>query len=92
MSEPGTPHLSCPFCGAELTDRIDVDGARFLVFRCMFTPKVDPALSDAELLETLRSAHPGTGEAYFRGMCDRLHGYVTQGEGARILTSSRPER
>ncbi|MCI4357831.1 MAG: hypothetical protein L3J95_05675 [Thermoplasmata archaeon] len=92
MSDPANPTLSCPFCGAALTDRIDVEGSRFLVFRCMFTPKVDPALSDAQLIEALPGAHPGTGPAYFRGVCDRLHVYVTQGEGARILTGPRSER
>ena len=90
MTDPAPTELTCPFCGAALTDRIDLDGSRFLVFRCMFTPQIDPTLSDPEIAERLRTEHAGPGEPYFRGMCDRLHGYVTRGEGARILTGSPP--
>ncbi len=77
--------LACPFCGAPETDRIDLEGHRFLVFRCMFTPEVEPTLSDAEIADRLRTTFGTEGAAYFRGTCDRLHVYVTKGEGAKVL-------
>jgi hypothetical protein len=78
--------LACPFCGAPETDRFDLEGRRFLVFGCMFTPAVDPRLSEPELSEYLRTAFAaGASGAYFRRTCDRLHLYVTQGEGGRAL-------
>jgi hypothetical protein len=84
--------LSCPFCGAPETDRFTVEGHRFLVFRCMFTPEVEPSLSDGEIEERLRAGFGTKGDAYFRATCDRLHVYVTRGEGARVLDpgSARP--
>lgn len=91
MTEPTPPPLVCPFCGSGLTDRIDIDGKRFLVFRCMFTPEIDPTLSDPEVADRLQASHGGPGDPYFRGMCDRLHRYVTKGEGARILTGATPD-
>lgn len=78
--------LACPFCGAEETERIDLEGRRFLVFRCLFTPEVDPALDDGALATLLRERYKGPGGSYFRGMCDRLHLYVTKGDGGRLLT------
>jgi hypothetical protein len=78
--------LTCPFCGAPETDRFEFEGQRFLVFRCLFTPKVDPAMSEEELARHLEAVYrDGTGGAFFRQMCDRLHLYVTQGDGARVL-------
>ncbi len=78
--------LRCPFCGAAETDRFDLEGRRFVVFACMFTPEVDPGLGDRELGEHLAEAYRADGSgAYFRRMCDRLHLYVTAGEGARAL-------
>jgi hypothetical protein len=77
--------LACPFCGAEETDRIDLEGRRFLVFRCMFTPQVDPVLTDPEIADRLARAFAPQGSAYFRGTCDTLHVYVTKGAGARVL-------
>jgi hypothetical protein len=79
--------LHCPFCGSAETDRIDIDGKRFVVFACMFTPDVDPAMSDEQVTAVLATAHAGGGGPYFRGMCDRLHLYVTAGEGGRRLTA-----
>jgi hypothetical protein len=76
---------SCPFCGAPETDRIDLDGRRFLIFRCLFTPTVDPALDEAALAEHLAATYRAGDPAYFRGVCDRLHLYVTKGAGAREL-------
>jgi hypothetical protein len=81
--------LRCPFCEAPETDRIEVEGRRFLVFRCLFTPEVEPALRDEEIAERLVLRFGPDGSAYFRGTCDRLHVYVTKGEGARILTEPR---
>ncbi len=78
--------LTCPFCGASETERIDIEGRRFLVFGCMFTPRVEPDLSDAEVAERLRAAVGNDAQPYFRGTCDALHVYVTKGEGARFLT------
>ena len=81
--------LVCPFCGAPETARLDLEGERFLVFRCMFSPQVDPGRTDAELAEALRATYSeGSGSAYFRGMCDSLHLYVTRGEGGRRLTAA----
>lgn len=83
--------LSCPFCGAPETDRITLEGARFLVFGCMFTPRVDPTLSDEEIADRLRSAASPGAAPFFRSTCDALHVYVTKGEGARFLTGASPE-
>ncbi|HUJ77493.1 MAG TPA: hypothetical protein VLX64_00650 [Thermoplasmata archaeon] len=77
--------LACPFCGREETARIDVEGRRFVVFACLFTPSVDPGLDDAALDRAIRAEYAGRGPEFFRGMCDRLHVYVTKGEGARHL-------
>ncbi len=88
--------LRCPFCQAPESDRFDLEGKRFLVFPCTFTPEVDPRLSDEALAAHLAEAYgpgavpaPGT---YFRSTCDRLHLYVTKGDGARALTAdARPD-
>lgn len=77
--------LTCPFCGAPETERLDVEGRRFLVFRCMFTPEVDPTLRDEEIASRLVERFGAQGSAYFRGTCDRLHVYVTKGDGAKVL-------
>jgi hypothetical protein len=77
--------LSCPFCGAPETDRFDLEGHRFLVFRCMFSPEVEPSLSDDEIAQRLRVGFGSKGDRYFRATCDRLHVYVTRGGGARLL-------
>jgi hypothetical protein len=76
--------LNCPFCGAPETDDFTLEGHRFLVFRCLFSPEVEPGLTDAEIRERLRDV-AARGPAYFRGTCDRLHLYVTKGDGARWL-------
>jgi len=81
--------LSCPFCGAPETDRFTLEGHRFLVFRCLFSPEVEEGLTDPEILERIR-AFAAQGPAYFRGTCDRLHLYVTKGEGARQLGAEPP--
>lgn len=77
--------LHCPFCGADEVERIDLEGKRFVVFPCAFTPEVEPAASDEEVQRQLAETGRPGGTAYFRGMCDRLHLYVTAGEGARVL-------
>jgi hypothetical protein len=84
----GSGVLSCPFCGAPETDRFDLEGHRFLVFRCMFSPEVEPSLSDDEIADRLRARFGTNGEPFFRATCDRLHVYVTKGEGAKVLTGS----
>jgi len=88
--------LACPFCGAPETDRFDLEGRRFLVFQCLFSPAVDPTMSDAEVARHLEAAYrDGSDGGYFRTMCDRLHLYVTKGDGARVLRSAAnaaPER
>jgi hypothetical protein len=82
--------LLCPFCGAPETDRLTVEGRRFLVFRCMFTPEVEATLTDPEIAERLAQAFGPKGPAYFRRTCDALHVYVTKGEGARVLAPQPP--
>ncbi|HLM90721.1 MAG TPA: hypothetical protein VK424_01515 [Thermoplasmata archaeon] len=81
--------LSCPFCGAGETTRFEVEGHRFLVFGCMFTPELEPGLTDSEIAERLTSKFGPQGSGYFRRTCDTLHVYVAKGEGARILTAPR---
>jgi len=76
--------LTCPFCGAPETDRFALEGHRFLVFRCLFSPEVEEGLTDDEIVERLRT-FAAQGSSYFRGTCDRLHVYVTKGAGARSL-------
>ncbi|MGA8275245.1 MAG: hypothetical protein WB789_05310 [Thermoplasmata archaeon] len=83
--------LSCPFCGLPETARLDLEGHRFLVFECQFTPEVDPTLTDREIEEGLSGRFGTDGGAYFRTTCDTLHVYVAKGEGARILTAPRPQ-
>lgn len=77
--------LACPFCAAPETARLDLEGKRFLVFRCMFTPEVDPSLTDGEIADRLRDRFGEDGSKFFQGTCDRLHVYVTKGEGAKLL-------
>jgi hypothetical protein len=76
--------LACPFCGAAETDRFEIEGQRFVVFACMFSPSVDPGLPDAEIGPYLEQQY-AQGDGYFRAMCDRLHLHVTQGAGAKAL-------
>jgi hypothetical protein len=82
---PEGPQVVCPFCGGRESDRIDLEGRRFLVFPCLFTPEVNPTFTDAELVAYLRTEFVGGGAKYFQGTCDRLHLYVTKGAGARAL-------
>ncbi|MCI4355042.1 MAG: hypothetical protein L3K06_06730 [Thermoplasmata archaeon] len=89
MADPapatGATRIVCPFCGATETDRLEIEGRRFLVFPCMFTPEVDPRIGEGEIAEHLRTEYAGRGATFFQGTCDRLHLYVTKGEGARAL-------
>jgi hypothetical protein len=81
--------VTCPFCGALETDRFELEGRRFLVFACMFTPELDPSLPESEIDDRLRRDYPsGHARAFFRGTCDRLHYFVTVGAGARALTGT----
>jgi hypothetical protein len=81
--------LSCPFCESPETARLDLEGHRFLVFGCQFTPEVDPSLTDAEIAARLSERFGHEGSAYFHKTCDVLHVYVAKGDGARILTAPR---
>ncbi len=81
--------LSCPFCGSPETERIAIEGHRFLVFGCMFTPELEPGLTDAEIADRLEHVFAPQGSEYFRRTCDALHVYVAKGEGARVLTAPR---
>ena len=78
--------LSCPFCGARETERLEIEGARFVIFPCMFSPRIEAGLSDGEIAERLARLVGPDRSAYFRGTCDVLHVYVTKGDGARVLT------
>jgi hypothetical protein len=80
--------LACPFCGTPESDRVDLEGKRFIVFGCQFTPEVDPAWDDGRVDAELRGRYGASGSAYFRGVCDRLHRFVTKGEGARALLAA----
>jgi hypothetical protein len=73
VHEPTGVVLNCPFCGRPESDRVTIDGTSFIVFGCMFTPRVDPSLSDEALTLRLAEEYGRQGEAYFRGICDRLH-------------------
>ncbi|MGP8135326.1 MAG: hypothetical protein ACLQD8_04185 [Thermoplasmata archaeon] len=65
--------LTCPFCGAPESERIDIEGQRFVVFPCMFTPAVDPRIPEKDLEAHLHEEYGRQGPQYFRSMCDRLH-------------------
>lgn len=83
--------LRCPFCGSAETDRLTLEGRRFVVFGCMFTPEVSLGATEPEMAAAIRAAHPPDGgTAYFRGTCDRLHLFVAKGEGARVLLGAPP--
>lgn len=81
--------LNCPFCGAPETERLEVEGAQFLVFGCMFTPRIEPGLSDDEIADRLRAAAGTDARRFFQSTCDALHVYVTKGSGAQILKGPR---
>ena len=83
--------LRCPFCDAPETDRIELDGRRFVVFGCMFTPSLDPRADDDALATELARRFGRDGSAYFRGVCDRLHLFVAKGPGAAVLKGERPD-
>lgn len=72
----GADALRCPFCGAPETERLLVEGRRVLIFSCLFSPVVDPALPDTEIPRVLREEYAAEGNAYFRRQCDRLHYFV----------------
>jgi len=82
--------LNCPFCGAPETERLDIEGSRYLIFRCMFTPRIEAGLTDPEIAERLARIVGPDRTAFFRRTCDALHVYVTKGEGARVLTGRPP--
>ena len=79
--------LHCPFCSAPETDRLELEGQRIVIFQCLFSPAVDATLTDEEIARHLEAVYADQGDAYFRGVCNALHVYVTKGEGARVLQS-----
>jgi hypothetical protein len=82
---------ACPFCGATEADRFTLEGRRFVVFACSFTPEIDAGWSEEELSRRLSEEYPGgTSGAYFQRMCDRLHLYVTKGSGGDGLRAASP--
>ncbi len=83
--------LRCPFCGSAETDRFDLEGRRFVVFGCMFSPSIARDRSDEELTAELVREFGRDGDAHFRRTCDRLHLFVTQGDGARELKAADGE-
>ncbi len=82
---PPAGALRCPFCGAPESERFELDGTRFVVFPCQFTWEGEPGLSEEALADRLRAEAEEGGPSYFRRTCDRLHLFVTKGEGAREL-------
>ncbi|MCI4323548.1 MAG: hypothetical protein L3K03_05955 [Thermoplasmata archaeon] len=76
----------CPFCGAAETDRVSVEGLRYIVFACMFTPQVNPSIPEEQIEGHLRATYGTTGDVYFRRQCDLMHLFVTKGAGGRVLT------
>jgi hypothetical protein len=76
----------CPFCGAAETDRVSVEGLRYIVFACMFTPQVSPSIPEEQIERHLRETYGTVGEVYFRRQCDLMHLFVTKGAGGRVLT------
>lgn len=82
--------LTCPFCGAAESDRIDVEEQRFVVFPCMFTAAIDPKLPEADLPGYLQSEYGQRGSQYFRGMCDRLHLVVAREPSADTSAGQPP--
>ncbi len=80
---------TCPFCGASETDRFDLEGRRFLVFGCMFTPVIPPDLPEDRLGEYLARTYGAEGAAYFRRTCDRLHLHVTR-PATGVAAPARP--
>jgi hypothetical protein len=73
-----TSSQHCPFCGADETTRITLEGQGFLVFPCMFTAPIDPAWSEGEIAQHLATDYAEGGSRYFRGICDRLHTFVVR--------------
>lgn len=68
-----------------------MDGRLVVIFPCMFSPVLDPALSEPELQrEVSRFAQEGTG--YFQQQCDKLHYFVTKGAGAVLPGSPGASR
>jgi len=81
--------LNCPFCGAAESDRIDIEGQRFVVFPCMFTPAIDPQMPESALPDYLRTEYGRQGPQYFRSMCDRLHLAVVREPASEGTTEER---
>lgn len=79
-SAPPAGRLLCPFCGNAESERLRVEDKLVVIFPCMFSPVLDPTLSDEELRVSL-AAFATKGSGYFQEQCDRLHYFVTKGAG-----------
>lgn len=64
--------LRCPFCGQPEEERVSLEGKTLVIFPCMFSPLVDPAIPSGELQGHLNERY-GKEPEYFRKQCDRLH-------------------
>lgn len=64
--------LLCPFCRQREVERCQVEGRLLVVFPCMFSPLVDPAVAPGELQGYLDEKY-GKQPGYFQKQCDRLH-------------------
>lgn len=80
--------LRCPFCQSLEVERLHVEDKLVVIFPCMFSPVLDPALSEEALKSTL-AGFAKKGSGYFQEQCDRLHYFVTKGAGA-VLPGSSP--
>jgi hypothetical protein len=82
---PTSAPQHCPFCGAEEKERFVLEDRLVLVFPCMFSPVVDPAIPEESLGAHLQENYGSHGRGYFQRQCNLLHYYVTQGKGAKVL-------
>lgn len=56
----------------------------------MFTPAIDPTMSEDALEAHLKSEYGRQGSQYFRSMCDRLHLLVVNEPAAGAAKEERP--
>jgi hypothetical protein len=68
--------LACPFCGRPETERLVIEGRMAIIFPCMFTPTVDPHLTEAELQLLLHDKYGAQGGEWFEHKCEELHLWV----------------
>lgn len=68
--------LTCPFCGRPEAERLVMEDRMAILFPCMFTPTVDPKLSDPEIEQLLREKYGAQGGEWFEHKCEELHLWV----------------